>query len=96
MLKACFEEAKGKELAAKKAQTPEPKKTTSADEPSHRSTILTSTGSKQSQRLNTTMKATKINSWKCYNCGLDGHMTQTCPNPRSTGREAHRTFEYPS
>ena len=93
VLRARFEEAKAKELAAvrthpaRKPTTAEPTSNKPPSEPSTyvppvpATTPTTTTSNRDETR--------RVGSRKCYNCGLEGHMARACPYEKSnTGEEA--------
>ena len=92
VLKARFEEAKGKELTAAKVTTPTQSKkatfTGTTDRVGSSAMSGSSSGAttKQVPRTNSTGKA--MEGRKCYNCGLEGHMARACPYTKPTAREA--------
>jgi hypothetical protein len=85
LVKARFEEAKKRELAASKT-TPPPKKSSITPHQSApaKSTASAAQANSGTQKLDPKSKA-------CFNCGMHDHLQRSCPYPRrqKTDREAH-------
>ena len=94
VMKACFEEAKAKELAGGKTQIQRQRKTGGATSNLTRSQTrapTTATTTKTTVPKEDNSRSTRNGSRKCFNCGLEGHMARVCPYPKSSRgeQEAH-------
>ena len=93
ILKARFEEVKGRELALEvnrstvtKQHTPKPK-LTQLMLPSQVSTAQAPSEPAQKADASASSSTSRVGRMKCFNCGLEGHMARACPYPRKSRRD---------